>query len=64
MLYPTVPRETYLDRNKHLTKAKLDGFEERREALGQQIESNQNNQAMLAMRMQKQQMLANYYSGK
>jgi hypothetical protein len=53
-LYPTVPRETYLQRNKQLSKQKLETLMGKREAADQRIESNVNNQAMLALRMQKQ----------
>lgn len=61
---PTQPKYSYLERNHALAQQKLDQLMNQRQQIGAKLSNQISNNEMLAMRIQKQQMLANYYNSK
>ena len=63
-IVPTKPKYSYMERNHQLAKVKMDQLVNQRNDIGAKVQSQINNNELIQMRIEKQQMLANYYNSK
>jgi hypothetical protein len=53
VLFPTNPKQSYLERNTHLTHQKIDQLLNQQNVIGSKIATQQSNQEIIAMRIEK-----------